>query len=121
MKFVNIPLAPHFKFKATMSLISVQELEYMTHVPYASAIGSLMYAMMCTKPNLSQAVSMVSRYMHDPSRGHWEAVKWILRYIKGTIDIGLIFKKDVTGKQKCIGYVDSDYARDLDKRRPTIG
>jgi len=37
---------------------------------------------------------MVSRYMHDPGRGHWEVVKWILRYVKGTIDIGLVFKKD---------------------------
>ena len=45
----------------------------------------------------------------------------ILRYIKGTIDIGLVFKKDVTGKLKCIRYVDSDYAGDLDKRRSTTG
>ena len=48
-------------------------------------------------------------------------MKWILRYIKGTIDVGLIFEKDSTGKQDCIGYVDSDYAGDLDKRRSTIG
>ena len=44
-------------------------------------------------------------------------MKWILRYIKGTIDIGLIFKKDFTSKQECIGYVDFDHAGDLDKRR----
>ena len=50
------------------------------------------------KPDLSQAISMVSRYIHDPDKGHWEAVKWVLRYIKGTIDIGLVFKKDSTGK-----------------------
>jgi len=48
-------------------------------------------------------------------------VKWILRYIKGTIDIGLIFKKDVTGKQECIRDVDFDYAGDLDKHRSTTG
>ena len=45
--------------------------------------------------------------MHDPGQGHWEAVKWILRYIKGIIDVGLVFEKDSTGKQDCIGYVDS--------------
>jgi len=50
-----------------------------------------MYAMVCTRPDLSQAASMISRYMYDPGRGHWEAVKWILRYIKGTIDVGLVF------------------------------
>ena len=77
--------------------------------------------MVCTRPNLSQAVSMVSRYMHDPGRSHWEAVKWILRYINGTIDIDLVFKNYVTGKQEYIGYVDSDCAGDLNKRRSTTG
>jgi len=80
-----------------------------------------MYAMVCTRHDLSQAISMVSRYMHDPRRGHWEVVEWILRYIKGTIDVGVVFKKDVTGKQKCIRYVDSDYAGELDKRRSITG
>jgi len=85
-----------------MSLITVEKCKYMTRVPYASAVGSLIYAMVCTRPDLSQTISMVSKYMHDPCRGHWEAVKWILRYIKGTIDIDLVFKKDVTDKQECI-------------------
>ena len=76
-KSVSTPMAPHFKLSAKMSLRSVQKREYMSHVPYASAVGSLMYAMVCTRPDLSQAVSMVSRYMHDPGQGHWEAVKWI--------------------------------------------
>ena len=107
-KSVSTPLAPHFKLKITMSPITVEEREYMTHVLYASAVGSLMYAMECTRPDLLQAVSMVSIYMHDPDRGHWEALKWVLRYIKGTIDVGLIFEKDVMGKQECIRYVDSD-------------
>ena len=57
--------------------------------------------------------------MHDPRNGHWEAVKQILRYIKGTIDIGFIFKKDITSKQEYIRYVDSDYVGDLDKRWST--
>ena len=59
--------------------------------------------------------------MHDPSRGHCETVKWILWYIKCTINVALIFKKDFTGKQECIGYVDFDYAGDLVKRRSTMG
>ena len=104
-----------------MSPTTVEKYEYMTRVPYASAVGSLMYAMVCTMANLSQAVSMISRYMHDPSRSHWEAVKWVLWYIKGSIDIGLVFEKDSTGKQECVGYADSDYAGDLDKHRFTIG
>ena len=58
-----------------MSPISFEECEYLTHVPYTSVVGSLMYTIVCTRLNLSQAVSMVSRYMYDPGWGHWEAVK----------------------------------------------
>jgi len=57
-----------------------------------------MYAMVCIRPDLSQAVNMISRYMHDPDKGHWEIVRWILQYIKGTVDVGLIFEKDERGK-----------------------
>ena len=71
-KSVSTSLAPHFKLKTIMSSITVEECEYMTHVPYASAVGSLMYVIVCTRPGLSQAVSMINRYMHDPGRGHWE-------------------------------------------------
>ena len=59
--------------------------------------------------------------MHDPRKSHQEAVKWVLRYIKGTIDVELAFEKDSTGKKECIGYVDSDYAGDLDKCQFTTG
>ena len=92
-----------------MSPTSVKEREYKTHVFYASVVGSLMYTMVCTRSDLSQVVSMVSKYMHDPGRSHWETVKWILRYIKDIISIDLVFEKDSTGKKECIGYVDSDY------------
>ena len=79
--------------KTTMSPTIIEEREYMIHIPYASAVGSLMYAMVCTRLDLSQAVSMISRYIYDPGRGHWEAVKWVLQYIMDTIDVGLVFEK----------------------------
>jgi len=53
-----------------MSPTTVEKHEYMTHVSYANTVGSLMSEMVYTRPNLSQAVSMVSRYMHDSGRGH---------------------------------------------------
>jgi len=67
-KSVSTPLVPHFKLKATMFPTTVEEREYMTCMAYASAVGILMYAMVCTRPDLSQVVSMISRYMHDPER-----------------------------------------------------
>ena len=74
-KSVSTPLAPHFKLKPTMSPTTVEQREYMTRVLYASTVGNLMYAMVCIRPHLSQDVSMISRYMHDPEKGHWEIVK----------------------------------------------
>ena len=75
IKSVSSPLALHFKLSAKMSLKTIDDREYMFHVSYASAVGSLMYAIMCTRSDLSQAMFMISRYMHDFSKGHWEAVR----------------------------------------------
>ncbi|GAV67226.1 zf-CCHC domain-containing protein/rve domain-containing protein/RVT_2 domain-containing protein/gag_pre-integrs domain-containing protein/UBN2_2 domain-containing protein, partial [Cephalotus follicularis] len=58
----------------------------MSKVPYAAAVGSLMYAMMCTRPDICYAVGMVSRYQSNPGEAHWIAVKRILRYLRGTAD-----------------------------------
>ncbi|KAE8725588.1 hypothetical protein F3Y22_tig00008386pilonHSYRG00069 [Hibiscus syriacus] len=98
-----------------------EERVYMAKVPYVNAVGSLMYAMVCTRPDISQAVGVVSRYMHDPGERHWQAVKWILRYLQQTVDVGLVFEQNEALGQCMVGYVDSDYAGDLDKRRSTTG
>ena len=71
IRCVSTPLTLHFKLKVTMSPTTVEEPEYRIRMPYASTVGSLMYAMVCTRPDLSQAVSMISRYVHDPGKGHW--------------------------------------------------
>ncbi|KAG8478903.1 hypothetical protein CXB51_028748 [Gossypium anomalum] len=94
------------------------EIEYMSHVPYSSAVGSLMYAMVCSRPDLSYAVSAVSRYMANPGKEHWKAVQWILRYLRGTTDVCLQFGRTEDG---VIGYVDADFAGDLDRRRSLTG
>ena len=70
-KPVSTPLAPHFKLCTILSSSTEDEREYMSSVPYSNAVGSLMYAMVCTRPDISHAVGMVSRYMHDPGKGHW--------------------------------------------------
>ncbi|KAK8540308.1 hypothetical protein V6N12_046595 [Hibiscus sabdariffa] len=68
-----------------------QERERMSQIPYASAIGSIMYAMICTRPDLSYALSMTSRYQVNPDEGHWTAVKNILKYLRRTKDVFLVY------------------------------
>ncbi|KAL5546738.1 hypothetical protein UlMin_006425 [Ulmus minor] len=120
-KAVQTPLTAHFKLSTGMSPKNEEEMKSVENIPYASAIGSLMYAMVCTRPDLAYSASLVSRFMSNLGRGHWEAVKWILRYVKGALNVGLLYKRCEGSCAKLMGYVDTDYAGDLDKRRSLIG
>ena len=79
-KHVSTPLAPHIKLSASLSPSSNEERECMSRVPYANVVGSLMYVMVCTRPDISHAIRVVSRYMHVPDKRHWQAVKLILHF-----------------------------------------
>ena len=57
----------------------------MLDIPYSNAVGSLMYSMLSTRPDLSYAMSVLSRFMSSPGKSHWEAMKWLFRYIKGPL------------------------------------
>ena len=76
-----------------------------------------MYAMVLTRPDNSHAVSLVSRFMANPGYEHWRAVQWIMRYLKGTLEVGLVYGGEGKNGHTLIGYVDADFAGDLDKRR----
>nr|GEZ27716.1 hypothetical protein [Tanacetum cinerariifolium] len=82
-KSVGTSLAENFKLSKKQCPSSVEEKLKIKQVPYASAVGSLIYAMVCTRPDLAHALSVVSTYLSNPSRAHWEAVKWIFRYLRG--------------------------------------
>ncbi|XP_074361194.1 secreted RxLR effector protein 161-like [Apium graveolens] len=74
----------------------------MSRVPHASVVGSLIYAMVCTKPDLAQSVSVVSKFVGDPAKEHWQAVKrgfWYLKDYAGDIDS----RKSMTGYTFALG------------------
>uniref|UniRef100_A0A2N9FA36 CCHC-type domain-containing protein n=1 Tax=Fagus sylvatica TaxID=28930 RepID=A0A2N9FA36_FAGSY len=119
-KPVSTSLANHFRLSGSQCPKNEEEIENMSKVPYASAVGCLMYAMVCTRPDLAHAVSTVSRYMANPGREHWNAVKWIFRYLKGTAEHGILFSRQ-PGTNSVVGYVDADYAGEVDDRRSTTG
>ncbi|RVW79759.1 Retrovirus-related Pol polyprotein from transposon TNT 1-94 [Vitis vinifera] len=115
-KPVSTPLAQHFKFDHSTLPSTDEEVEYMKSVPYSSVVGSLMYAMVCTRPDLAFAISVVSRFMSNPGKAHWEAVKWIMRYLKGSSSVCLVYGNgDVSSG--LVGFTDSDHEGDLMKRR----
>ncbi|KAG9450355.1 hypothetical protein H6P81_010320 [Aristolochia fimbriata] len=117
-KAVTTTLGSQFKLSKEQGAKSNEEIAHMKTVPYASAIGSLMYAMVSTRPDIAHAVGVVSRFMKNPGEEHWEAVKWIFRYLKGTSDYCLCFGGNNIDVK---GFVDSDHAGDRDNGRSTSG
>ena len=95
----------------------------MSHVPYASAVGSLMYAMVCTRPDIAHAVGVLRRYMSKPGKEHWTLVKRVFRYLHGTTSYGLCYqgRPQLDIVLDIHGFVDADWAGDLDRRRSTSG
>ncbi|KAK8701528.1 hypothetical protein V6N13_019915 [Hibiscus sabdariffa] len=98
---------------------SPQERERMSQIPYASAIGSIMYAMICTRPDLSCALSMTSRYQANPGEGPWITVKNILKYLKRTKDVFLVYGGEEQLSIK--GYTDASFQTDKDDSRSQSG
>jgi len=72
---VNVPLGGHFKLSKAQTLMTKDEKALMSEVPYASTVNSLMYDMVCTRSDIAHAVEVVSRYMSNPKKKHWRAVK----------------------------------------------
>ena len=121
VKEVSTPLATHFKLSKQQEPSGDADIEYMKNVPYSSVVGSIMYAMVCTRPDIAYSVGLVSRFIGNPGKTHWNAAKWTLRYLKGASESGILFGGNDGITSKIISYVDSDFAGDLDKRRSTTG
>ncbi|KAG9445072.1 hypothetical protein H6P81_016412 [Aristolochia fimbriata] len=117
-KAVTTTLGSQFKLSKEQGAKSDEEIAHMKTVPYASTIGSLMYAMVSTRPDIAHAVGVVSRFMKNLGKEHWEAVKWIFRYLKGTSDYCLCFGENNIDVK---GFVDSNHAGDRDNGRSTSG
>ena len=81
-------------------------------IPYASAIGSIIYAMLCTSPDVCLAIILAARYQSNPGVDHWTTVKNILKYLKRTKDMFLVYGGD---KELVVnGYADASFDTDLD-------
>ena len=115
----NVPMRVSVQLSRSQCAVSRKDIEYMKDVPYASAIGSIMYAMTCTRPDVAYALSMTSRHQASPGPEHWTAVKNILRYLKRTKNKFLVYG----GQKELIaeGYTDASFMTDPDDRRSQSG
>ena len=99
---------------------SIQDRKYMDTIPYREAVGSLMYLMTSTRPDIAQAVGAVSKHNNNFGPQHWTAVKRIFRYLKGTAQSGITFKSSLSTN---LGpnFADADWAGNPNDRRSTTG
>ncbi|KAI3791043.1 hypothetical protein L2E82_04591 [Cichorium intybus] len=114
----STPLGSQLKLSKKQSPKTGEDKEQMAKVPYASAVSSLMYAMVCTRPDIVHAVGVVSRFMSNPGKEHWEGVKWLLRYLKGTTEIALCFRRKGVVLE---GFADADLGGCVDSGKSTTG
>ncbi|CAH9103289.1 unnamed protein product [Cuscuta europaea] len=88
-------------------------------IPYASVVGSLMYAQVCTRPDIAYVSGMLGRYQSNPGLDHWKAAKKVLRYLQGTKEYKLTYQRSIN--LEVVGYCDSDFAKCKDDRKSTSG
>src|SRR6188768_2842720 len=117
------PLSSGIKLSKDDCPQTESEKSSMHNYPYQSLIGTLMYAMLATRPDIAFAVEALSKFSSNPGRIHWDQAIHILRYLGGTKDTGLTFRGDADEDMSTliIGYTDSDWAGDVDTRRSTSG
>ena len=84
----------------------------MKNIPYASILRSLIYAQVCTRPDIVFFIGMLGRYHSNPCIDHWKVAKNVMRYLQGTKDYMLMYRQ--TDNLKVIGYFDSDYIGYID-------
>ena len=108
-----LPVIKGVKLSVTQCPTIAKVKEEMSSKPYASAIGSIIYAMLCTRPDLALAISLTNRYQSNPGMIHWTTVKNILKYLRRTKDLFLVYggcEEDLAVK----GYVDASLDSDID-------
>ena len=112
-----LPVLQGVKLSKTQNPTMAEYRERMKVIPYASAIGSIMYEMLCTRPDVCLAISLAGRYQRNPGVDHWTAVKNILEFLENTKDMFLVYGGD---KELVVnGYIDASFDTDPDDSKST--
>jgi hypothetical protein len=116
---VSTPAVAGHRLTKEMCPATDEEKAAMAGKPYASLFGSLMYAMVGTRPDIAFIVGCAGRYLSNPGDAHWDALKRVLRYLRGTKHLGIVFCRDAA--PVLVGYSDADWSGDVDSSRSTTG
>ena len=120
---VTTPMDPGQRFSRSQSPITPEDISAMSRIPFLSAIGALLYLALGTRPDIAFAVSKLAQFSSNPGMAHWNGVKHLFRYLKGTLDLKLTYRATPTplSSHLFVTYSDADHAGDLDTRKSTSG
>ena len=117
-KPISTPLDANHNLSKDMSPQTEEEKQFMQNIPYREAIGSLLFLSQISRPDIYYAVNVLSQFNSNSGIKHWQAVKRVMRYIKGTLSSKIEYSKSNEG---IFGYCDADWAGDKETRRSTSG
>jgi len=111
---VQTPLPPKLALSHSMAAHSPEEKDFMSKVPYLSAVGSLQYLAMMTCPDIAHSVAYLARFNGNIGPEHWNALKHLFRYVKNTSDHKLIYCGELAGSEPFITYTDASHGDCID-------
>src|SRR5258706_11518912 len=114
------PMEENARLSMRMCLDTDEQKAQMAKVPYRELIGKLIYLAVATRPDISYAIGMLCRFVENPGPEHWGVAKRILRYLKGTLGLKLVYSH-TTSKDRFVTYSDADLSRNPDNLRSTGG
>ena len=115
VRAASTPLAPGCALSKAMSPQTEKERTLARMQPYRELVGSLMYLMVCTRPDIAFAISQLSRYTSNHGSGHWSALMHVIRYVKGSRSLGITYRADTQMYPRL--YSDASYASDIDSSK----
>ncbi|GJV91607.1 putative retrotransposon protein [Tanacetum coccineum] len=113
----TIPMQPNVDLSNTQGLSTLAEVKRMKGIPYASVVGSIMYDVRCTRPDVAFSQNLTSIYQQNPGESHWTVVKNILKYLRNTKDMFLVYGGDSTTEFGVTCYTDASWETNRDDLR----
>jgi hypothetical protein len=117
----STPLAIGVELTAAQSPSTPEECAFMADKPYREAVGSAQHTANTTRPDIAYSVNRLAAFLQNPGPAHWKSLQHLLAYLKGTLDYKITYRRGAGSGIRPLGFVDADYAADLDTRRSTSG
>ncbi|GJT26008.1 retrotransposon protein, putative, ty1-copia subclass [Tanacetum coccineum] len=117
----TFPMQEKLKLSKTQGASTPAEIWRMQNIPYALVVGSIMYVVRCTRPDVVFAQNITIRFQQNPGDAHWTAVKNILKYLRNTKDMFLVYGGDTKRELKVSCYTDAGYLTDADDIKSQTG